>query len=404
MRHVVFVAPFPAETSLRFLRALHGLSGLRVSVVANRLASGRDRLLYRHHARLKNPLNPSELRHAIASLIKLHGPAHRIVGLLEPMQVQLAQMREHFGVFGTKVATAELFRDKSKMKQALRRAGLPCAKHALLHSFSEARAFAQSVGLPIILKPPAGMGCKATWRIHRLEQLRSAIGALSPSAQNPVLAEEMLLGTEHSHETVTVHGQVQLSSVTDYHPTPLEVMENPWIQWRVVAPREVGGPAYADAHALGAKTIAALGLQHGMTHMEWFRRSDGSLAIGEIAARPPGANIVRLTGLCHSTSMYRAYARALVDDAFDGPFERRFASGCAFLRGSGQGRVLAVDGVGALRQRLGPIVVEAKLPRLGAPKSDSYEGDGYILVRHERTEVVEEALRAIVASIRVYYG
>ena len=202
----------------------------------------------------------------------------------------------------------------------------------------------------------------------------------------------------------TVGGRVRLSSVTDYHPTPLEVMENPWIQWRVVAPREVNGPAHAGAHALGAKTIASLGLEHGMTHMEWFRGQDGSLAIGEIAARPPGANIVRLTGLCHGTSMYRAYARALVDDAFDGPFERRFASGCAFLRGSGQGRVLAVDGVGKVRDQLGPMMVEAKLPRLGAPKSDSYEGDGHILVKHERTAVVEEALKTIVGTIRVYYG
>src|SRR5690606_32591692 len=106
-----------------------------------------------------------------------------------------------------------------------------------------------------------------------------------------------------------------------------EVVESPWIQWVVIAPREIDGPELADAHALGVAAIRALGLENGMTHMEWFRREDGSLAIGEIAARPPGANIARITGLAYDTSMYRAWARAVVDGAFDGPWERRYATG-----------------------------------------------------------------------------
>ena len=46
------------------------------------------------------------------------------------------------------------------------------------------------------------------------------------------------------------------------------------------------------------------------THFE--RRDDGSLAIGEIAARPPGANFVEMMGFGHETDMYRAWARAIV--------------------------------------------------------------------------------------------
>jgi len=36
------------------------------------------------------------------------------------------------------------------------------------------------------------------------------------------------------------------------------------------------------------------------------RRDDGSLAIGEIAARPPGANCVRMNSFAHDADMYRA--------------------------------------------------------------------------------------------------
>lgn len=150
--------------------------------------------------------------------------------------------------------------------------------------------------------------------------------------------------------------------------------------------------------------MKALGLGSGMTHMEWFRREDGSLAIGEIAARPPGANIVRLTGLAHDTSMYRAWARAVIDEAFDGPFERRYASGSAFLRGLGRGRVLGVEGLDAVHRAIGDLVVEAKVPTIGAPKSDSYEGDGHVIVRHPETSVVEDAMRAVIDAVRVRYA
>jgi hypothetical protein len=138
--------------------------------------------------------------------------------------------------------------------------------------------------------------------------------------------------------------------------------------------------------------------------MEWFRRPDGSLAIGEIAQRPPGAHITRMIGLAYNIDSYQMWARAVVDGAFDGPFERRFAVGCAYLRGMGRGRVAAVDGAREANEEVGPYVVEAKLPTPGMPRNDSYEGDGYAIVRDVRTSVVEAALRTIIETVKVRYA
>jgi hypothetical protein len=102
--------------------------------------------------------------------------------------------------------------------------------------------------------------------------------------------------------------------------------------------------------------------------------------------------------------MYRAWARAVVDSAFDGPYERKFAVGCAFLRGGGRGRVVGVRGVDRANERVGRIVVESKLPQIGAHKSDSYEGDGYVIVRDPDTEVVKQAMTAIIETIQVDYA
>ena len=404
MRNVVFAAPFPLETTMRFARAVGRLPGVRMLGVAQEAPGGEDRSLFADVVTVSDGLDAGQLLQATRLLESRYGRIHRLVGILEPLQVQLAQVRQAMGIEGTDSKTADLFRDKARMKDELRRHGLPCAGHALIRTWSAAEEFVRQVGFPLVLKPTAGMGCKSTWRINSLDELRGALGALHASPEHPALAEEFLRGREFSFETITIGGQVRFQSATRYFPTPLEVMETPWIQWVVVLPRVIDGPDYADARALGVKAVQALGLETGMTHMEWFRRDDGSIAIGEIAARPPGANIVRLNSFAHDADMYRAWARAVVDNAFDGPYERKFAVGCAFLRGGGRGRVVGVRGVDRANERVGRYVVESKLPQVGAPKSDSYEGDGYVIVRDPDTEVVKQAMTAIIETIQVDYA
>jgi biotin carboxylase len=404
MRNVVFAAPFPLETSMRFARAAAGLDDVRLLAIMQEPPAGDDARLFADVVRVGDGLATHELIEAGRLLARRHGSLHRVLGILEPLQVQLAEVRRALGVPGTDPDTADLFRDKARMKDELRRHGLPCARHRLLRSWSDAESFIQEVGLPMVLKPPAGMGCKATWRVRTPDELRAALAAIHASPESPALAEEFLRGQEYSFETITVGGQVRFQSISRYYPTPLEVMETPWVQWVVVLPRDISGPELADARELGVRAVQALGLETGFTHMEWFRRDDGSLAVGEIAARPPGAHIVRLNSFAHDADMYRAWARAVVDDAFDGPFERRYAVGCAYLRGVGRGRVLRVTGVDRANELVGRLAVESRLPRPGTPRADTYEGDGHVIVRDPDTEVVKAAMKTIIETIQIEYG
>jgi biotin carboxylase len=404
MRNVIFVAPFPLETTLKFVRAAASLSGVRLLGIVAEPPQGEDARRFADIVTVSDPLDARQLIEAAKLLQARHGRIHRVLGILEPIQVQIAEIRRALGVEGTSPEVADLFRDKGRMKDELRRHGLPCARHQVLSSFADAEEFVARVGFPIVIKPTAGMGCKATWRVSSMHELRDAVAASHVSVQHPAIAEEFLKGREYSFETITIGGEVRFQSVTRYFPTPLEVMENPWIQWCVVHPRDITGPEFDDARALGVRAVKALGLETGFTHMEWFRRNDGSLAIGEIAARPPGAHIVAGNNFVHNADLHRAWARAVVDDAFDGPFERKYSVGVAFLRGIGNGRVASVSGVAETNAKVAPIVVESKLPRIGAPKSDSYEGDGYIVVRHPDTDVVKSAMQAIISTIRVEYA
>ena len=398
-----FVAPYLAEATARFVAAAAQLPGVRLGVITTepteRLPAHLKESLAGHW-RVEDALDPRQIAEATTGLGHQLGRVERLVGALEQLQVPLAQVREALGIEGMDVQTALNVRDKARMKTVLRDAGVPCARHRLVSHADEARAFAEEVGFPLVAKPPAGAGAQATYRLDDAGALEGWLHAVPPSQDAPGLLEEFLVGEEHSFDSVTVGDKTVWGSVADYLPPPLEVLRNPWIQWTVLLRRDVSGPEYSGIHEVGPAALRALGVRDALTHMEWFRRTDGSVAVSEVAARPPGAQITSMLGYVHDFDPFQTWAELVVLGRFE-PRERKYAAGTAYLRGLGHGRVRAVHGVEALQNELGHLVVEAKLPRPGQPVTAGYEGQGYVIVRDPDTAVVQEALQRIISGIRV---
>src|SRR5205085_7959449 len=102
------------------------------------------------------------------------------------------------------------------------------------------------VGYPLVVKPPAGAASQATHRADNADALRAVLAAMHPSEATPVLLEEFITGDEHSFDTFTLDGRPVFHSLTRYLPQPLDVVRNPWIQWRVLLPREIDDARYDD--------------------------------------------------------------------------------------------------------------------------------------------------------------
>lgn len=399
----VFVAPFLLEATARFVTAAAQLPDVRLGLITSEPVDRLPPELKEHlagHWRVDDALDPAQIAAATSGLSGQLGRVERIVAALEQLQVPVAQVREGLGIDGMDVPTALSVRDKSRMKTVLRDAGVPCARHQLVREAAEAIAFAHAVGYPLVAKPPAGAGAQATYRLDDVGALQSWLEAVPPRPDAPALLEEFLVGEEHTFDSVTVGGQTVWASVADYRPPPLEVLRNPWMQWTVLLPRDIGGPDYAGIHALGPAAVRALGVCDAFTHMEWFRRPDGSVAVSEVAARPPGAQLSSMLGYAYDMDFYRAWAALVVLGRFEPP-ERQFAAGTAYLRGQGRGRVRAVHGIDDVQRQIGHLVVEAKLPRPGQPAASDYLGEGFIMVRDPDTGVVEDALRRIINGVRV---
>ncbi len=233
---------------------------------------------------------------------------------------------------------------------------------------------------------------------------------LVPSAAAPVQVEQFVRGREHTCETVSIAGTTRWRSGTRYFPTPLEVLENQWMQYCVLLPAAADdGPwqtfapvneAALQALFAGADAAASTCL----THMEWFLADDGSLVVGEVGARPPGVQIMPLMGLAHDTNFVDDWCELIAFDRFT-PKARVRAAGAAFFRGQGRGRrIVSVEGLEAAVEEAGSALVELRSPKVGMARAEGYEGEGYAVVAAPTTDEVKRALLALIENVQVRYG
>jgi D-alanine-D-alanine ligase-like ATP-grasp enzyme len=403
MPNVVFAAPMFSPAASQMIEAAVSFPDTRVSVISQDPLERLAPLLRSRvagHWRVNDVTDERELETAVRELASRYGRPDRCFGAYEQLQVPLALVRERLGIPGLPSNAAVNFRDKALMKDRLRAGGVSVARHRLIASRDDAIAFVGEVGFPIVMKPPAGAGARNTFRVSDAAALEAALFTHRPNHRDPMLAEEFLRGTEHSIETVSINGHAVWHSITDYAPTPLQVLENAWMQWCVLLPREVDDPRYDLIRQSASRALDVLGMDTGVSHCEWFRRADGTVAISEIGARPPGAQITTMISRANDIDFVAAWIRLMISGSFEKP-ERKYAVGTAYLRGQGSGVVRGIEGLDIVRRELDALICDSRLPALGQVPTGSYEGEGFIIVRHPDTDTVRRALQRIISVVRV---
>jgi phosphoribosylaminoimidazole carboxylase (NCAIR synthetase) len=413
MPHIALVAPLFLENTNRYVAAFGALEGVTLSVISQDPARSIPDVLKPRvagHFQVRDVGDGAELARALHGLQHGVGRVDRLTGFLEQLQVPMAEARELAGIPGMKVSAARRFRDKDVMKDVLREHGLPVAASRLVSSMGELRAFIDAVGLPIIVKPQAGLGSRGTHRVESLADLEALVRlGLEPRAGQPLQAEQFIRAREFTCETVTIHGKPVWRSGTRYFPTPLEVLETPWMQYCVLLPREIESPWTDFAPVNGAALDVLFGEEKdvagtALSHMEWFLADGGKMYVSEVGARPPGVHIMPLMGLAHGVDMIAKWAELIAFDRFT-PVERRFAAGAAFFRGQGRGaRVVEVKGLEEAIAKVGSALVELRAPKVGQARASGYEGEGSAIVKDASTEVVKQALLTLVETVQVRYG
>jgi hypothetical protein len=325
--------------------------------------------------------------------------------LWEPGVMLAARLREALGVPGMTVEEALPFRNKERMKQALVAAGIRTPRHASATDKDGCRDAASQIGFPVIIKPIAGAGSADTHRVNDGRELEDVLTKLGHVDE--VSVEEFIGGEEYTFDTICAGGEVVYHSLSWYRPRPLIARTVEWISPQIVMLRDADADEYAGGREMGRAVLGALGFKTGFTHMEWFKKEDGEIVFGEIAARPPGARSVDVMNYASDVDLFTGWAEAVVHGRFTQRVERRYNAAIIFKRAQGEGRIRHVEGLDRLLTRFGEHIACIDLLGPGEPRRDwrqTLVGDGYLVVRHPNLQRTLEIADAVGTDLQLYAG
>ncbi|GIG59428.1 carboxylase [Longispora fulva] len=211
---------------------------------------------------------------------------------------QTAYVAEQLGLPGPGTAAALACRDKNLTRTLLAAAGVPQPASVLVGSLEEARAAAERIGYPVIVKPSdllLSMGVVVVPRPEDLDTAyATAVGVEVPGRDDyecHPLVEEFVSGYEISVDSAVHEGEVTVLCIArkQVSPPPHRVEVG-----HVVDPED---PLLTDEElfAVVRAAHAALGFRSGNTHTEIMMTADGPKII-EVNGRL-GGDLIPYLGL-----------------------------------------------------------------------------------------------------------
>jgi formate-dependent phosphoribosylglycinamide formyltransferase (GAR transformylase) len=404
--HIVFIEPrFPANQK-HFIRAFAEI-GVRVSAIGEGSKASLDDELRRwltHYEEVKNVCDEQAVLHAVR-FIQRHAHVDRLEATVEAHIMPTAKVREAAGIPGTSVRTAFLCRDKPAMKAALRAGGVPCAASDAVASPAEARAFAERVGYPLILKPRDGAGASGATRVDNDRELDAAAHSLGLRQGRSVAIEEFIEGHEGFLDTLTLRGRVVHEFACHYYPNVLEAMRTRWISPQFIATNRIDSSSgYDEVKAMAQKVVNVLDIETSATHMEWFAGPKG-LRFSEIGCRPPGVRAWDLYNVANDMDLYREWAMLIAAGRPSQRPSRRQSAGIIALRPDRDGRITHYSGLDAIREAFGEHLIDWHTPPAGTPTQGveaGYMANAWIRMKHPNYDHLRYMLDTVGRTVKVH--
>ncbi len=329
----------------------------------------------------------------------------RVECLWEPYMLLAARLREELDLPGLTVTQTVPFRDKEQMKRLIDAAGLRTPRHASAETVAGVWAAADRIGFPLIVKPIAGGGSADTYRAGSVTELNAILPMLRHVPQ--VSVEEFVEAEEFTYDTICAGGRVLFENISWYRPRPLLNKTHEWISPIDITLRDLDAPELQGGRALGAAVLKVLGFRDGFTHMEWYRKADGEVVFGEIAARPPGGRMVDLMNYATDADLFSAWAEAVTHGRISQPIERRYNAASIFKRAKGAGRITHYEGLDRLLAEFGVHVAAVDLLPVGAARRDwraTSISDGVVVVRHRELSRTVQMADRFAAELHLFAG
>jgi len=310
----------------------------------------------------------------------------------------VAAVAEELGLPGIGTRVAHVMTQKIAMRRLLADAGVPQPRFAAARDLASARAAAETVGFPAVLKPADSGGQRGVFRLESLDDLDAHLhAALAESAEGEVVVERFHDGLELNGLVIARAGEAEVLTLSDRLRPPGVGFGVGWIH---VYPTTIFGDMLAEAERVAAHATRALGLRDGIAFPQLLVTDEGVLVI-EVAARIPGGQMADLARHAVGVDLFEVAVRQAlgeqVPDKLARP-QRQQPLAIRFLTASPgplqTGRVLRIGPVDRVLSAPGVVQAETYLQIGETIRPVRLDGDrrGYVIaVADTNVEALQRA-------------
>jgi biotin carboxylase len=204
-----------------------------------------------------------------------------VVCAREEAVLTAAELARAFGVAGNDPEAVHRVRVKDDCREFLRAAGFSQPELRVCTSRPDAADFLSRTRGPWVVKPRSGTGSAGVTRVDGPAELPAALANLDGASA--FIVEEFVAGDEFSVEGVFVDGSPRVLALTakDVTAPPL------FVELGHALPAAIPHAVHDELAGTVAKALAALGLRHGLFHVEAWHGPNGAV-LGEVHVRPGG--------------------------------------------------------------------------------------------------------------------
>lgn len=201
----------------------------------------------------------------------------------------VAYVAEKMGLPGIGYEKGLLFTDKSRMREEMVKAGIPCLPNKTVHDPETAvELFQEWKGKPVIIKPLDSQGSRGIYACRSEAEIRRYYSESERfSSTGEVIVEKLAQGREFFVEGMALDGKFQNLIIGDTHYFDIE---NAYAAESRRTPSTANPELVQRVLQRNREIIEAFGLKQGLSHSE-FIVDDDEIYLLETAARGGGVYI-----------------------------------------------------------------------------------------------------------------
>jgi len=222
---------------------------------------------------------------AVARRAVEHGPLDGVFTAGTDFSSSVAWVAEKMGLSGMPYDVAMRATDKSLMREAFKKAGVPSPPFTSWTGEGDPMSILTSgLAFPLVVKPVDNMGSRGVTRVDDASGLAEAChAALRLSRTSRVIIEQFMEGRELSLDAVVSRGRITVCGVADRH-----ICFPPrFVEMGHTMPTDLDARTVREAEEVFCAGIRAIGIDNGAAKGD-IKMTPAGPMIGEIAARLSG--------------------------------------------------------------------------------------------------------------------